>query len=82
MSGGASGRRLRVDWAACDGHGLCALWAPDLLARDEWGFPVVVVGEVPSADLPQARDAVRACPALALALVPVRSREGTNRTKG
>lgn len=77
-----TGRRLRVDWAACDGHGLCAAWAPDLVARDPWGFPIFTEERVAPAHLPQARDAVRACPALALALVPIRSSKGTNRTKG
>lgn len=67
-----SGKRLRVDWAACDAHGLCTLWAPDLIARDEWGYPVIREGEVPRAAMQQAREAVRACPALALALVGLR----------
>ena len=64
--------RLRVDWAACDGHGLCAEWAPEVIARDEWGFPVVAAGAVPPEVLPHARDAVRACPVLALKLVVAR----------
>ena len=64
--------RLRVDWSACDGQGLCAIWAPELVSRDEWGFPVVASGAVPGSLLPAAREAVRACPRLALALVPVR----------
>jgi ferredoxin len=58
--------RLRVDWAACDAHGLCALWAPDLITRDEWGYPVLPDGPVPDALLVQARAAERSCPALAL----------------
>jgi len=61
--------RLRVDWSACDGQGLCAVWAPELVQRDEWGFPIVAAGPVPAPLLPAARDAVRACPRLALALV-------------
>ncbi len=65
-----SGQRLRVDWAACDGHGLCAVWAPELVARDEWGYPVVASGPVPRAALPHAREAVAACPVLALRLLP------------
>lgn len=67
-----AGRRLRVDWAACDGHGLCAQWAPDLVARDEWGYPLVAAGPVPDRFVSQAKDAVRACPLLALKLVPAR----------
>ena len=61
--------RLRVDWSACDGQGLCAVWAPELVQRDEWGYPVVAPGAVPAALLPVAREAVSACPRLALALV-------------
>jgi len=62
--------RLRVDWAACDGHGLCEHWAPELVGRDEWGFPVVAPGPVPAHALEHARAAVAACPMLALRLVP------------
>jgi ferredoxin len=61
--------RLRVDWAACDGHGLCAQWAPEVVSLDEWGFPVVADGPVPAAVVEHARAAVRACPVLALKLL-------------
>jgi ferredoxin len=71
--------KLRVDPVACTGHGLCADLLPELISRDEWGFPVIR-GEVPAALIPHARRAARACPALALRLVPQRdqpaSREG------
>jgi len=62
--------RLRVDWAACDGHGLCEQWAPELFTRDEWGFPVVADGPVPDDALEHARAAILACPVLALKLLP------------
>lgn len=62
--------RLRVDWSVCDGHGLCEHWAPELIRRDEWGFPVVAAGPVPKAALPHANAAVAACPVLALKLLP------------
>jgi ferredoxin len=62
--------RLRVDWAACDGHGLCAVWAPEVIQRDEWGYPVVTPGPVPPAAMEHAREAVACCPLLALKLVP------------
>ena len=65
-------QRLRVDWAACDGHGLCARWAPELIELDEWGSPVVAPGAVPPAVLDAAREAVQACPLQALKLVRVR----------
>jgi ferredoxin len=64
--------RLHVDFAACSGHGLCADLLPELVETDEWGFPVLRGGAV-AVDpglLPLARRAVRACPALALRLLP------------
>lgn len=61
--------RLRVDPVACDGVGLCAHLAPDVVDLDRWGFPVV--GQPGSAeDLEEARRAVRACPRRALWLEP------------
>jgi ferredoxin len=65
-------QRLRVDWAACDGHGLCAQWAPELITLDDWGFPVIAAGPVPADVLLHARAAVDACPVLALKLLPPR----------
>lgn len=65
-----SALRLRVDWAACDGHGLCAEWAPELITRDEWGYPLLAAGgRVPPDAVEHARAAVRACPVLALRLL-------------
>jgi ferredoxin len=66
--------RLRVDWAACDGHGLCEHWAPELIRRDEWGFPIVAPGAVPAPAVEHARSAVAACPVLALKLLPATDR--------
>jgi len=73
--------RLRVDWSLCDGQGLCALWAPELVSRDEWGFPVVAEGPLRRELLPQARDAVLSCPRIAMTVVPDRSSKGTRWTK-
>lgn len=62
--------RLRVDWPACRGHGLCHELLPDKVRLDDWGYPVV--GEpVEAGELPEARAAVAACPRQALRLVPV-----------
>jgi ferredoxin len=58
---------LRVDWPACQAHGLCAEILPEVVSLDEWGFPIVhepVEGDV----LEMARRAVKACPTLALRL--------------
>jgi ferredoxin len=63
-----SEHQLRVDWPACKGHGLCAELLPEIVSRDEWGFPIVD-GPVKGGVLPMARRAVKACPTLALRLV-------------
>lgn len=60
--------RLRVDWPACEARGLCHELLPEVVALDEWGYPVVN-GEVTEGLLADARAAVRACPRLALRLV-------------
>ncbi len=65
--------RLRVDWPACRGHGVCAELLPELVDLDEWGYPLVD-GDARIDDdralLLAARTAVKACPALALHLDP------------
>ena len=64
--------RVHVDWTRCDGHGACAELLPELLATDEWGFPLTRTGErdpaVPAELADHARRAVRACPLQALRL--------------
>jgi ferredoxin len=60
---------LRVNPVACDGRGLCAEIAPNLIQLDDWGFPIIMMSEVPRALGAEARDAVRICPKLALRLV-------------
>ena len=60
--------RLRVDFIACDGRGLCAEALPELVTLDDWGFPIVSGRAVPPRLLADARATVRACPKLALRL--------------
>ncbi len=75
--------RLRIDWTACDGRGLCAELLPEVLDTDPWGYPVARDRsrrrgdgvEVPVRLLPHAEKAVQVCPRLALRL------EGTDFTK-
>jgi ferredoxin len=62
--------RLRVDPIACGGRGLCAEILPELIALDDWGFPVIGGDDVPEGLLQEAREAVRLCPRLALWLEP------------
>jgi ferredoxin len=58
--------RLVLDPIACDGHGLCAELLPELIALDDWGYPVLVRSEVPPGLEGYARRAVATCPKLAL----------------
>lgn len=60
--------RLRVDWPACRAHGLCAELFPEAVELDEWGYPLIR-SDVRAEQLPLARQAVRACPTLALRVV-------------
>jgi len=55
---------------SCVGHGQCYAIAPDLLSYDEDGF-VSIRGsevEVPADQFPAARNAVNACPEIAISL--------------
>ena len=74
---GAGGRgrratRLRIDWTACDGRGMCIELLPELLEADPWGYPRPRAGSgdpvVPRELAEHARRAVDACPKLALQL--------------
>jgi ferredoxin len=68
--------RLHIDWTACDGRGLCTELVPELLGRDDWGYPVprdaVRVGgrdvAVPAKLEGHARHAIKQCPRLALSV--------------
>jgi len=59
---------LKVDPIACDAFGYCAELLPELVALDEWGYPVVGDRPVPSALVALAADAARQCPRRALLL--------------
>ncbi len=61
-------RVLHVNPIACDGRGLCAEIAPELISLDDWGFPVVKPRPVPYGLAAEAEAAVRICPVLALRL--------------
>ncbi|WP_419999296.1 NADH-ubiquinone oxidoreductase-F iron-sulfur binding region domain-containing protein [Streptomyces boninensis] len=58
--------RLVVDWVRCQGHGLCAGAAPDLVELSGDGYPTRADYGVPQRLGRQATRAVRRCPALAL----------------
>lgn len=61
--------RLHIDWTRCDGHGTCADLLPELVGRDDWGYPIVEQ-DVPVNRHQRARAelAVEVCPMLALRL--------------
>jgi ferredoxin len=65
--------RLHIDWTRCDGRGLCTELMPDVLSRDDWGYPLARDGkrepQIPSEALRYARAAVSRCPRLALSLM-------------
>ena len=58
--------RLAINPAACDGLGMCAHQAPDVIQLDPWGYPIVSAGELEGAEIDQATRAIRACPRNAL----------------
>jgi ferredoxin len=60
--------QLEVDRIKCDGHGLCAEVLPELIALDDWGYPILRDVAVPGALEGHARRAVVDCPVLALRL--------------
>ncbi|MBO0824372.1 MAG: ferredoxin [Actinobacteria bacterium] len=61
--------RLKVDWTRCQGHGLCARLAPELIKLDADGFPEFLDVTVPFWLTKDAGQAVDMCPALALKLI-------------
>ena len=63
--------RLKIDSESCQGHGRCALSAPDYFSLNEEGFGVVTQGLVADADgraLLAIEHAVQNCPERAITL--------------
>lgn len=60
--------RLRVDPIRCDGRGYCWELLGELVSRDDWGFPIIRLENVPPHLIHAAREVVRVCPKLALRL--------------
>jgi ferredoxin len=59
---------LRVNPILCDAYGHCAELLPELIALDEWGYPIIADRPVPDGLEDAARRAVALCPRLALML--------------
>lgn len=62
--------RVRIDQAACAGHGQCAATAPDVYQLDDDGF-VLPVASVADSELARehAVDGANACPENAIAII-------------
>jgi ferredoxin len=65
---------LRVNWIACEAHGMCAELLPERITLDEWGYPIIDERPISPELEPHARRAVEACPTLALARAHTRQR--------
>jgi ferredoxin len=59
-------QRLRLDPIACEGVGICAHLAADLVRVDSWGYPILTTDPLGRRTVRQARAAVTACPHRAL----------------
>lgn len=59
---------LLVDPIRCQAHGLCAEEIPEVIALDEWGYPIIATGPLPPHLVRRAKIAAAACPVLALRL--------------
>ncbi len=60
--------RLRVDPVACDGVGMCAHLAPEVVRLDSWGFPILPDRYLAPGEQRPAKQAVAGCPRKALFL--------------
>ena len=68
---------LRIDRITCDGRGTCAEVLPELIALDDWGYPIIANGPVPRKLERLAIAAVELCPKMALQLT---ASEGDSRS--
>ena len=68
---------LHINWTRCDGRAVCVELLPDVLTRDDWGYPIATAPsprspsnvDIAAEDLAAAQDAVALCPVLALTLL-------------
>jgi ferredoxin len=60
---------LELNPTLCDAYGQCVELLPELIQRDEWGYPIVDSRLIPDELAKDARRAVSLCPKLALRLV-------------
>ncbi len=62
--------RLVVNPITCVGHGICADLLPELIALDDWGYPMIDPRPIPPHLREHVMRAIRSCPTLALRLGP------------
>lgn len=60
--------RVVVDRTRCQGHGLCALFGPELFSLDDAGYSVVNESVVPAGSEDLARRLAANCPERAILL--------------
>ncbi len=62
--------RVEVDPSRCQGHTLCAMIAPDSFELDDVdGHAHAVVGDVPTENHGQVREAAQSCPEQAITVM-------------
>jgi ferredoxin len=60
--------RLVLDSEACQGHGRCYSYSPELFDADDEGHSILLVSDVSADQELAARQAVESCPEGAIAL--------------
>jgi ferredoxin len=68
-----SGARIVIDPVACEAYGYCAELLPEAISLDEWGYPIVDNGPIPTELMALAQRAVRDCPKRALAILKMKN---------
>jgi ferredoxin len=54
--------KVTIDWALCDGNGMCAFEAPQVFELDDDDDLVVITPMPPEQQRPAVEAAARACP--------------------
>jgi len=58
--------KVAIDPIACEGLGMCAHQAPEVIALDPWGYPLIDSEDLTGDLAASARRAIKACPRRAL----------------
>jgi len=62
--------RVSIDAAKCQGHGRCAIIAPDMFDVDDLGMGMVLADPCPEKFRPAVQEAEMSCPEAAITLAP------------